>query len=78
MSELAETRWTENEWHGLRHWQCNSCPFDTLDGQGIMLEHWREAHAPKPPISHREPAQSSIVYVANKRGNEIAPPEEGE
>ena len=61
----SNSHYTMASWGGHTQWKCNYCPFDTLEGEQIILEHIARNHfnplAPKP----------SLIAVADKRGNEI-------
>lgn len=60
----AETRWITAEWGVYAQWRCVLCPFDTLDGEEAMLEHWQNAHV------HPEPVKApSVIQVYDKWGN---------
>lgn len=45
--------WSIGRWHDVPLYACLFCPFDTLDGEAAMLEHWREVHAPPPEDTER-------------------------
>lgn len=40
--------WSIGRWHDIPLYACLFCPFDTLNGEPAMLEHWREVHEPPP------------------------------
>jgi hypothetical protein len=46
--------WAINRWHDKTLYTCLFCPFDTLNGEAAMLEHWREVHAPTPTNTDKE------------------------
>jgi hypothetical protein len=58
------THWTQTLWGTHVRWACTYCPFDTLDGEAAMAEHYRVQHAPPPP-----PAPIKVVLVADRFGN---------
>ncbi len=58
--------WTESIWGVHAQWACAYCPFDTLDGEEAMAEHYRSQHAPPPP-----PAPAPVVLIADRYGNRV-------
>ena len=59
-----EPAWITAEWGVLPQWRCCLCPFDTLDGEAAMLEHWRECHAHPVPV-----APPPVIQIYDKWGN---------
>ena len=60
----SESRWETGEWSFYPLWRCVLCPFDTLEGEEAMLEHWLSAHehpAEIPP--------TSTIPIYDRRGN---------
>lgn len=56
--------WYTAEWGTLPIWRCVLCPFDTLDGEEAMLEHWNLAHV------HPEPVKPpSVIQIYDRWGN---------
>lgn len=45
-----EALWTIATWRGLPLYTCLFCPFDTIDGESAMLEHWQQVHAAPAPV----------------------------
>ena len=61
--------YTVGAWAGMPNYQCNLCPYATLN-EAEILEHWQARHAAPPP----EPVGSSgLVLVADKSGKEVTP-----
>lgn len=52
-----------DKWSGLDRWECDFCPFDSLD-EGIMRQHVRDHSAPE--ISIDEMAVGSQVSIGGK------------
>jgi hypothetical protein len=59
---------TMGRWNGLPQWKCTQCPWDTLDGEATLMEHYAERHAPPP-----EPAKPTIIQTFDRWGNEVKP-----
>lgn len=55
--------WEELTWHGLPMLRCKLCPFDTLEGEAVMIEHIEARHAP--PVREARP----LVQVYDVYGN---------
>ena len=49
MSE-HDDKYTVGTWAGLTQWRCSQCPWDTLESEKAMIAHWRQSHAPPPPV----------------------------
>jgi len=60
-----EQPWTVGKWHDLKRYQCNSCPFDTLE-LAVIQEHYQSQHAPIQPV----PKVSQ--HLVDRFGNPIA------
>jgi len=60
----AESRWETGEWSFFPIWRCVLCPFDTLEGEEAMLEHWHSAHEHPAPV-----VTPSVIQVYDHRGN---------
>ncbi|MBK8211569.1 MAG: hypothetical protein IPK78_18090 [Rhodospirillales bacterium] len=58
--------WTETTWGTHARWACRLCPFDTLDGEEAMAEHYLVEHAPPPA-----PAPAPVVQVYDRFGNPV-------
>jgi len=41
---VERAKFEVGEWNRLPQWRCTACPFDTLEGEGAVLEHWQIAH----------------------------------
>lgn len=59
-----ESRWQTAEWSFYTLWRCVLCPFDTLEGEEAMLEHWQSAHEHPTEIS-----APSTIPIYDRRGN---------
>ncbi len=46
----SEPLWVMGQWADMPQWRCSFCPFDTLDGEAVMLAHWQAEHAPPAPV----------------------------
>lgn len=57
--------WTETLWGTRARWACVLCPFDTLDGEAVMAEHYLAEHAPPAP------APVERVQVYDRWGNAV-------
>lgn len=62
----APAHWTETVWGTMARWACAYCPFDSLDGEAAMAEHYRAEHAPPPP-----PAPVVAIQVYDRWGNPV-------
>lgn len=60
----TESRWETGEWSFYPIWRCVLCPFDTLEGEEAMLEHWHSAH--EHPTETPAP---STIPIYDRRGN---------
>lgn len=58
--------YTLGKWKDYIQYNCNYCPFDTLDKTEI-LAHYQARHAPPPP----PPPSSGLIFVADKNGNPV-------
>lgn len=58
--------WTVGAWGEFAQWQCALCPWDTLDGEEAMREHYVTVHAPPPPA-----APAPTVLRADRFGNPL-------
>jgi len=56
--------YTVGTWSGMPRYQCNACPFDSLD-EDTIIEHYMNQHAILPPTP------SGLVLVADKNGREV-------
>ena len=56
--------WTMGRWGDMPQWRCAFCPFDTLDGEAVMLAHWQAEHAPPAPV-----VAPPIIQVYDRWGN---------
>lgn len=65
-TDVAEAAFVTGEWNGLPMWTCGVCQWDTLDGEGAMLEHIRAQHEPPPPA----PVEP-LVQVYDRWGNPV-------
>ena len=59
-----EPLWITGRWGDYPQWRCMFCPFDTLDGEAAMLEHWHEIHASLAPV-----VTPPVIQVYDHRGN---------
>ena len=52
-------------WNNMPMWRCSVCPFDTLDGEDVIVEHYVREHVPAvpPPVV--------IIPVYDRFGNRI-------
>lgn len=53
-------------WGGYTQWKCRYCPWDTLEGEQALIDHFT--------VTHNQPAEnqhSSILLVADRFGNPI-------
>lgn len=62
----APEHWRVTVWGVLPRWACSYCPFDTLDGEEAMAEHYRAEHAPPPLV-----VAPSLVQVYDRWGNPV-------
>jgi hypothetical protein len=65
----ANEHYTLKSWNGYPQWQCNYCPFDTTEGENVIVEHVFKRHLAQPQ-EEPETSQSSLILVADKRGRE--------
>lgn len=61
-----EEIFTLGVWGEFKQWRCRFCPWDTLEGEAAMREHFQAVHAPPP-----EPPQVSMIVRADRFGNEV-------
>ena len=59
-----ESRWETAEWSFYTLWRCVLCPFDTLEGEDAMMEHWLNVHTHPAPV-----VTPSVIQVYDRRGN---------
>lgn len=59
-----EPLWETSEWGVLPQWRCVLCPFDTLEGEAAMLEHWLNVHTHPALV-----VTPSVIQVYDHRGN---------
>jgi hypothetical protein len=52
-------------WGAFPQWKCLHCPWDTLDGEAAMLEHYARVHL----VRAAEPARTIPVF--DRWGNEV-------
>ena len=64
--------YTLGNWKGFVQYNCNFCPFDSLDKSEI-LAHYQARHAPPPP----PPPSSGLIFVADKNGNPVQTENQG-
>jgi hypothetical protein len=58
---------TLGRWQTFTQWKCAYCPYDTLQGEAVIMEHYQERHAPPP-----EPAPAPrLIQVADRSGNPV-------
>jgi len=60
---------TMGSWNGFPQWKCKQCPWDTLDGEGALMEHYAERHGPPP-----EPPKPVIIPIYDRWGNQVLQP----
>ena len=63
---MGNPHYTIALWAGHTQWKCNYCEWDTLESEQDMLEHIATRH-----MNPTQPKTSSLIAVADKRGNEI-------
>lgn len=63
-----DARWVEGQWNGLPMWTCGVCQWDTLEGEGAMVEHIRAQHEPPPA-----PPPAPVIQVFDRWGNPVPP-----
>jgi hypothetical protein len=63
-AETAVIKFTLGVWAGRPQWQCPYCPWDTLEGEQAIVDHWEARHAPPPPIP-------PLVQAFDKRGKPV-------
>ncbi len=59
------------QWNGRDNYQCNECPFATLN-EAEMLDHIIARHTPPPPPRPRA-LGGGLILVADKSGREVQP-----
>jgi len=61
---------TLGKWQGFVQWKCPFCPWDTLEGEQVALEHYNERHAAQtaPP---ENPNPTGAILIANRFGDEL-------
>lgn len=62
----APSHWTETMWGTHVRWACAYCPFDSLDGEAAMAEHYLTEHAP--PAA---PTPAATIQVYDRWGNPV-------
>ena len=61
--------YTTNDWRGFPHFECDQCPFDTLD-EAEIVAHIRAEHNPPPPVVHIEPITTEVVAAVEPPADE--------
>lgn len=61
---MSEKGYRENRWNGLPHFECQKCPFDTLD-EAAMVAHVETHEPPKTRPIHPQ------VLAVDRFGNPI-------
>jgi hypothetical protein len=61
-----EKRFTVGKWGEFTQWKCAYCPFDTLEGEAAMLEHYHRVHAPVLAKAVRKPETRDRFGNLNK------------
>lgn len=55
------------EWRGLRRWQCQACPYDSLD-EATIVRHVTAVHRPAPVAA---PQTMRVAPIVDRYGNPI-------
>lgn len=63
-SPAKDLPWIEGTWSGRRQLRCKLCPWDTLGGEGPMIEHIQTRHGGTAP-------QPRLVQAYDARGNPL-------
>ncbi len=69
VEEAAEEEnpyFTLGSWKGMPQWKCRFCPWDTLEGEGALMEHVVTVHGAGEP--ERRPGG---ILVADRYGNAV-------
>lgn len=67
MTHTVPKHFTLGKWGSHDRWACDLCPFDTLDGEGVIMAHLEQVHYPAPPP---EPV---LIPVYDRWGNLVTP-----
>ncbi len=51
--------YTTNDWRGHPHFECDQCPFDTLD-EAEIVAHIQASHNPPPALAKTKPATTKV------------------
>ncbi len=50
---VVDQPYTLGSWNGLPQYQCNYCPWDTVESEAAILEHIQQCHTePKPVLKN--------------------------
>lgn len=52
---------TNGTWAGRPQWRCAFCPWDTLESEAAMLEHYETVHKPPEP-----PKPEGLIMIGKK------------
>lgn len=75
--EVESPFYTLGKWGNYDRWQCNFCPWDTLEGEAALMAHYRAHHAP-PPTPEPQDAQPVFDRFGNLITPAIGPAEESD
>lgn len=62
-----QVAWVVGQWGAMTQWRCALCPFDTLDGEQAMIEHYVTTHV-QPAAAAESP-----LMLADRFGNPVKP-----
>lgn len=57
----------EGEWNGMPRWQCKLCPFDSMAGRDVVVQHILTRHFPPQP----RPGQAGTPLLVDRFGNPV-------
>lgn len=62
----------EGKWHGLPHYRCPHCRYDSLD-RAEVVQHWQDAHAPNARRSELVGPNGEPVFFEEPAPYPVAP-----
>lgn len=58
-------RFTAGSWRGMPTWACTACPFDTMEGEEVILKHYQDQH------ETRRGTRKYLLPLLDRHGNQI-------
>lgn len=68
---MTAPRYRTTKWSGLDNFECQQCPFSTLD-HGLIIRHVRERHPTPAEAGHHEEHPLAAIEFASDEAAELA------